>query len=177
MSYWWNFGFEAIKLCAQFLGALFVARMAVQWALNRYKNEKHWERKLQVYTDVLAAIGTMMEILGTWERWEIGGNEPTDELQKEYRNRYWAARQKLHESVGATALLLPVDVSTHLAKLTDVLNKTDKAAGWMEAIGNEWSALYELKKEVVKIGKDDLNLESSSVTYRRKNAIKSSSNA
>ena len=80
-----NVGLELAKLAAQFFGALVVARLAVGWALRRYKTEKTWERRLAAaVTDARAEA----ESCFWWEWRTVGGDrllssEPTDECRRE----------------------------------------------------------------------------------------------
>jgi hypothetical protein len=36
---------EVIKLIIQFIGALLIARLTVQWAMGRFKSEKNWDAR------------------------------------------------------------------------------------------------------------------------------------
>lgn len=166
---WVQITFEALKLAAQFGGALFIARKAVQWALNRYKSEKHWERKLQAYTDLLAAIGAIKEVLDVWETWELFRSKPTEEMQKEYRIRYWAAKQKLQEAIGVAGLLLPGEIARLLTDLNNELRKkTQESDSWMEAIATESAILSKLQQQVLQVGKADLDIGTTTGTIRAK---------
>jgi hypothetical protein len=159
MEWWWNVGFEVLKLSAQFAGALFIARKAVQWALGRYKREKHWERKLHAYSELLAALGTMNQVLGEWEIDEIEHREPKPEVEDENRKRYNSARQKIEEAVGVAELILSPDIAKMLSSLnTDLRNARYRADNWMEAIGAEWSVLEKLRRKLIESGRADLNI-------------------
>jgi hypothetical protein len=47
---------DIVKLAIQFIGALVVARLTVQWALGRFKREKKWEREVTALADVVGAL-------------------------------------------------------------------------------------------------------------------------
>ncbi|NTB86396.1 hypothetical protein [Agrobacterium tumefaciens] len=159
MNEWYSLSFEALKLGAQFGGALFIARKAVQWALSRYKQEKHWERKLQAYTDLLAAIGTMHQVLDKWENNELERKEVSPEADEENVSRYRTSMQKLEEAIGVAELILPPKIAGLLGKLqTDLRNAQYRATSWMEAIEGEWVVLNKLRKEVLEIGRADLKI-------------------
>src|SRR5690606_19784644 len=95
---WSNIIFEALKLLLQFAGALFITWRAVKWALRRYKDEKHWERRLGAYSDLTTALGTLLNVLGEWEDQEITDRGPRGTTQEELRSAYWGARKKLEEA-------------------------------------------------------------------------------
>lgn len=159
-EFWWSAGFEAIKLGAQFGGALYIARKAVSWALSRYKQEKHWERKLQAYSDLLSALGTMDQVLNEWEVDELENRQTSDREDERNRDRYNTARQKLGEAVGVAELILSPEIAKLLSAFSvDLRNARHKAATWMEAIGEEWVVLTKLRQELLKLGRSDLELQ------------------
>mgnify|MGYP005990694333 CR=1 FL=1 len=63
MPLWGTITFEVVKLGAQFSGALVVARLAVNWALRRYKSEKIWERQLAAFSDSVSALAHLRKVL------------------------------------------------------------------------------------------------------------------
>lgn len=169
--------FEMIKLVLQFAGALFIAWRAVQWALGRYKSEKLWERRLAAYSDLLASLAQMDQVLGVWELQAM--NVPTnlsDAEEEEIRTRYREARRNLEEAWGIAQLLLPEDIAKLLASIsTDIDNARHKADDWMTAIGEEWAILQKARAKILEAGKRDLQSFASPPLFR--NAIKSSSKA
>jgi hypothetical protein len=58
--------FEITKLIAQLGGALLIAWLAVQWALNRFKSEKTWERGITAFADTVSALREMNRVYGIW---------------------------------------------------------------------------------------------------------------
>jgi hypothetical protein len=157
---WWDIGFEAVKLSLQFAGALYIAWRAVRWALSRYKSEKHWERRLAAYTDLLSAMGTLMQILDVWEaRENTGEKEPELESVESRARRYWEARRKLAEARSVTLLLLPDAVNDALSELIRGLHDSrSNAEDLFDVIAHEYSSLLRVHKDIVQIAKKDLGL-------------------
>ncbi len=159
MGYWCNVGIEAIKLAFQFGGALLIALITVRLALSRYKREKHWERKLQAYSDVLAALGTMNQIINQWIRDEM--RERTQpELEDKHVQRYASAMQKIEETAAVAALVLGPEVDQLIKNfLTEVHRavKNDKRS-WLSSLEEELSILQKAHVALLKAGKRDLGL-------------------
>lgn len=102
-----NWLFETIKLAAQLAGALLVAWLAVRWALQRYKREKAWERRLQTYADIVQVLGDMISIQLRWIDELEGQGRFSEEYRAKLSERYQTARFKLDEVRSHAMLLLP----------------------------------------------------------------------
>ncbi|ESY03907.1 hypothetical protein X753_21780 [Mesorhizobium sp. LNJC399B00] len=152
--------FEAAKLALQFGGAMFIAWKAVQWALARYKAEKHWERRLSAYSELVAALGAMSRINGIWELEELDIRAPTAESTDELRARYWAARRRLEETSAVAQLLLSEEVTEILKALEKGLgNVPNRSNSFFEQIQNEWPLIDKANKELIALGRADLGLK------------------
>ncbi len=151
--------YETLQLALQFVGALFIARKAVGWALGRYKREKHWERKLQAFSEVLSASGTMNQILTQWIRNEER-REPVPSVSDENAHRYQAATQKLEETAAVAALILAPEVDRVLQTLLNDLDKAGRNAdrAWLTALEEEQSILIAAREQLLELGKRDLAL-------------------
>ncbi|WP_062225684.1 hypothetical protein [Aureimonas frigidaquae] len=117
--------FELVKLLLQAGFALFVAWRAVQWALERYKAEKHWERQLSAYSDIVSALGTLMNVLAEWEDQEMTGRGPRGTTDSDLRNSYWSARRKLEEVQSVAMLVLPNEMASKMKELVQALARVD----------------------------------------------------
>lgn len=114
---WETLAWEFAKLAAQALTALVVARLAVRWALSRFKQEKVWERRLSAQVDILVALAEMRRVYGRWID-ELETHRSADkEADREHRDRYRAAARKLEEAMPLAQLLLPLEVSSALHQL------------------------------------------------------------
>lgn len=114
---WDTFVWECVKLAAQAITALVVARLAVRWALSRFKQEKVWERRLSAQAEILVALAEMRRVYGRWiDEIEMHRNA-SKETDGEHRDRYRAAVRKLEEAMALAQLLLSTDTSKVLQKL------------------------------------------------------------
>ncbi|MBB3948443.1 hypothetical protein GGQ73_004430 [Rhizobium skierniewicense] len=157
MITWWVVVFDFAKIVVQAGLALLVAWSAVKWALGRYKKEKHWEKKLAAYSDVLAATGTMNQIINEWIREEaLDGSSATDDKGTRYR----VLMRKLEETIPVAAFILPPEAAALLAKLqTDLHESSNIDRSWMSTLQQEWSILERTRTQLMKLGKADLGLK------------------
>lgn len=160
MINWCAILYEAVKLLLQFAGALFIAWKAVQWALGRYKREKLWERKLQAYSDVLSSLGSLQQILGSFEHNIAYGVRRSEDPPTEIRSRYWMARRNLEESRALAAFLLPDEAGEAIQSLIASLSRLNKMNENFSslAVDGELSAVKKARGQIVDIGKKDLGL-------------------
>lgn len=155
----WQNLFELIKLGLQLLGTLFIARLAVNWVLPRFKSEKAWERQLAAYSDAVAALSEMRRVLADEEDNEISRREISEEAAKEISVRWKEAKRRV-ESVSATArLLLPKKTADLLEKFERDLDRAS-AAGvhnqYYEVISAQWDVVKPTLDELVKQGREAL---------------------
>lgn len=168
--------FEFIKLALQFGAAIFIAWRTVQWALARYKAEKYWERRLSAYTELLAALGVLQQVLGVWEQSEVLDRKASGEDDADIRARYWVARRQLEEARSVALLLLPSEVGSTLYQLIRDLSREGHTS-FFDKVIDEGGHVAEARNEIVRIGRKDLGIRPQRVPPRRKNDSSSSSNA
>lgn len=133
---------QIVTLVAQFACALIIAKLAVNWALARYKSEKIWERQLAAYADVVSAIADRKVVVDRWVFEIEERTHPSEEHQDAQRRRYRAARQRFEDGVAMARLLLPDSTSTALAELERRLDQlADPYEDEHRALVDESSAL------------------------------------
>jgi hypothetical protein len=154
-----NVGLELAKLAAQFFGALVVARLAVGWALRRYKAEKTWERRLAAYVDALAALGEMRLVVGRWYDELITDRAVSDEQSAAQTVRYQAARRRLDEGVAVAALLLPFESSGFLAGLDRSLEASKSGHDQVDDLDRQYGVLDQAMKELTRQGREALGAD------------------
>lgn len=152
---WEQITFELVRLTLQAAGAIFVARLAVKWALSRYKEEKTWERQLAAYADVLAALGDMRLIVGRWADEIESATEYTDEFKKMHEDRYKAARRKFEEALAVASLILPKRTHNLLHQLDHDIEAITYKDLW-EAYNLEYSLIDDALAELLGQGRDAL---------------------
>ena len=148
---------ELIKLSLQFIGALIVARLAVKWALRRFKSEKTWERRLAAYSDVIAAVGEMRLVTDEWFDDSLVRRERPEEYDRERRQRYAGARRRLEEAAAMAELLLPKDTADTLGNLVKELYSSSEAATYEEHLDNQGYTLKIAQRALVTQGKAALS--------------------
>lgn len=114
---WEEVSWECIKLFAQALTALAVARLAVRWALSRFKQEKVWERRLTAQSDIIVALAEMRRVYSRWIDELEMHSKSTEEADREHSERYRAAKRKLEEAMALAQLLLSTEITRVLNQL------------------------------------------------------------
>ena len=150
---------EILKLAAQFSGALVIARLAVTWALRRYKSEKLWERRLGAYVDTLAALGEMRLVVGRWHDELISARQANDEQSAAQLSRYQAARRRLDEGVATAALLLPPSSARLLTGLDRDIERSRKGQDQVEDLDAQYGVLDRTIVELTAQGREELGTE------------------
>lgn len=150
---------EILKLGAQFVGALVIARIAVSWALRRYKSEKVWERRLGAYVEALASLGEMRLVVGRWHDELIMARELPEGQGATQRDRYQAARRRLEEGVATAALLLPSPSAAVLAGLDRELEKSRKGQDQVDDLDAQYAVLDRTIIELTAQGRQELGTE------------------
>jgi len=151
--------FETARLAAQFFGALYIAWQAVRWALKRYKSERHWERRLAAYSDLVSALGAMNRINGIWEMEEINMRPRTGETNDELKSRYWEARRRIEETSAVAKLLLSPEVAEILKSLQHELERVPgQVDSHFEQLQAEWPLIETANKQITAIGRADLGI-------------------
>jgi len=147
---------EFLKLCVQLAGALIIARFAVNWALDRYKREKLWERRLASYADVVSALGEMLRINAEWYEEAINRRDQVKADERE--QRYKAAKRKLDEVTAVGQLLLPSRAVMVLHLLHSDLRVQPRHHGYEDALDWQGETLSKALHSLIDIGREDLSI-------------------
>lgn len=151
---------ELIKLSLQFFGALVVARLAVKWALNRYKSEKTWERQLSAYADAVTAVSEMRLVMGRWIDDEMEKRTDSDERKTEQYQRYRSARRQLEEGLAAAVLILPDQTSNMLKQLLADIDNAPRADTYFDYLEAQYMLLNHASNKLIEQGRRNLGFNS-----------------
>jgi predicted HTH transcriptional regulator len=157
---------ELVKLALQFPGALIVARLAVKWALSRYKSEKTWERQLSAYADAVTSVSEMRLVVGRWIDEEIESKPESEDSDTEHLNRYRTARRQLEEGLAAAVLILPEKTSAGLKQLMIDIDTAPRAESYLDHLEGQYSLLSQASKALIEQGRKNLGLGSTEVANR-----------
>ncbi len=138
---------EVIKLIVQFAGALFIARLTVQWALGRFKSEKGWERQTTTFAEVISALREMERILDQLYQDEIHARNYSEAYLDRLNKRHQQIRDRYQEASSLAAIVLPDDISDIIVKLEAALADGNYDSRF-EAIENESHLVTTALKEL-----------------------------
>ena len=148
--------FEATKLILQFFGAAIIARLAVSWALKRYKSEKTWERLLTAYVDVIAALGQMRLVVGRWSDEVLERRFVSSDRDAAQKELYQNARRRLDEGVAIATLLLPDETAKLLEGLERALDNARQGQDQFQDLDSEYGVLDRALKAIVRRGRQSV---------------------
>ncbi|VVT18073.1 hypothetical protein [Erythrobacter sp. EC-HK427] len=111
--------FEGGKLLSQLGGTALIAWLAVRWAVSKFKQEKKWEQKLQIYSRILAALREMQFVNDQWviEAYRDFERDPQEALA--LQSRYRDAKRDLDQCIAMSRLVLSDSTYQTLARLRD----------------------------------------------------------
>lgn len=127
-----------------------MAKLAVSWALSRFKSEKSWERRIAAYSHVLNALNEIQHVLGEWEDIEVTRREVSDLETKELRDALDRALKNLRGMRGEAQLLLHPSVDESIKRLPDF-----EAVDWFTSIEDRWVVVQRAKEQILKQAQED----------------------
>ncbi len=90
--------------------AFFTARYTVKLALDRFKNERVFDRGLQVLADLVESLSELKRVTRIQhDRAERNAPEH-EEYEAKLRDRYWSARRQYEAASANARLMLPAEV-------------------------------------------------------------------
>lgn len=153
------FASEALKLGAQFAGALLIAWLAVRWALARYKAEKMWERRLGAYADLVLALGEMRRVNRLWFDDSIMRRERPEDFREEQEVRWKVARRRLEEVVATGQLLLPQETMAALDQFEKELEQQRWHQTREDALDDRFGMISNALNRLTRMGRADLGID------------------
>jgi len=144
------------KVAPGILAAVVASWVTVHLALGRFKKEALWQRKLDAYTRILDALHVCRMRSEQLVREALEGVKLAGEQQAEMRKKYSAASAELHRVIDTGLLLLPEEVTAHLAEVMK-----PRYTDWHEMPPHEfWETKeYQMKKALealIRVGRKDL---------------------
>ena len=149
---------EVARLAAQLIGALVVARYAVNWALTRYKSEKTWEQRLLAYVSTIVALSEMRLVVGQWIAELEQHRDPPEDVQESQRERYNTAKRRLDEGSATARLLLPAPVSDLLDGIDKTMRRLPRTHDQYADLNNQYSVIDDNLHALIRMGRATLGL-------------------
>ena len=142
-------------LLLQLSGALLVARLAVRWALRRYKSEKTWERRVSAYAEAIESLAAMKKILGVWEDQALCHSTPSDEYERDLNSAFSASKRQLEKVTAVAKLLLKKNASDILVDL-EMAMRAENHDNFFEHIQAQWGLVDKALSALIDQGQKDL---------------------
>lgn len=157
-----NVWIELLKLGAQLVGAAVVAKLAVRWALERFKTERSWERQMAALVDVVTAMGAM-ERVAKQRLDDFFSESRTGETRMlELRELHREAELKLQEVSAAARLTLPRRLADHISQTEDGLNEIEDNPNHEQSLLLELEVLETRSEELIEMGRSIFDADAAS---------------
>ena len=149
-----NWQFEIVKLALQLGGALLIARMAVRWALARYKSEKLWERQTLALAEVLQAVTELDRINSVYFHAEITHSQIENDVREALWKGIQAAEKQFQKVAATAAIILPASMSLTIEKIEKDYYRTRESQydDFMEQLEAEAKLFSEARESLVRLG-------------------------
>lgn len=146
---------EAAKLTSQLAGTAMIAWLAVRWAVAKFKQEKTWEQKLQIYSRILAAIREMQFVNDQWIAETARRFERDPKDSEALTARYRAAKRDLNECIAIASLVLPDATHQALVTLRDEIEhfRDEDAFLTYDGVG---AIMKRAQTEIAELGRSEL---------------------
>lgn len=138
------------------LVALLVARLAVPWALARFKQERLWERKLQAYLDLLSSLRMMHEAKqGLYELVETT-HPGKDAHRSTLEGHYRAGLDLVRANIRVAELLLPGKLVRVLVDFSAQMCTVPTSDDWEEIFSRDLGLIARVIDDLTRLARADL---------------------
>lgn len=147
---------EIVKLLVQLVGALFVAKIAVRWALERFKSEKLWDRGLTSLADTISALREIERVYDIWVDEHFSGDDFGADHNQMLNNRIHEAKKKFESASSVAILTLPRGLTTILIRIEkELANNGEPGMDWFEHIDGRAKVVSDAIAELLKASSEN----------------------
>jgi len=152
-----SWGTALVALASQVL----VAWVAVRLALNRFRQEKWWERKYEAYAEILTSLHRLRKSVVVEYEMDSRGREPTEEQKAEWKADFKRGSSDLmrHTDLG-DFLISPATVAL-LKRFGEATDKAATNADYVEYVEARLAATNQCMDGVKVAAKKDLGVSRS----------------
>jgi hypothetical protein len=156
---------EIGKALLTMLGTLIVAaitaRLTVGLALGRFKQERLWDKRLQIYSDLVEALSEMYRtdsILHDFEQ-EYPRNDSPDrqKYEQEVVDRFKKAKQQVESTAATAKLILTPEVEAVLDEYFSDIQNARNADTYTEHLEMELYGIRKARDAILELGRKSHN--------------------
>jgi len=136
--------------------SLFTSWITVKLSLKKYKTEKWWERKVEVYSKVIEALHNAKAATDKQLHAEYTGKKISDDEEKKRRASEIAANDEISKTTDIGSFFLSDEALSILAQYQQEIERASNQASWYDYLEADYKATDKCLKDIIKIAKKDL---------------------
>lgn len=144
--------FEFLQLA---LSAL-IGAVSAWWATGKFQTESIWEKRFHAYTEIVVALGELLQVLGRWLEEGLGERRISGDAQKILGSRFREAKANLEKVTALAGLILPIDVYKALTRLQSHLNNNITDSDLVDVWARHFGVIEDALEEVRLRGRQEL---------------------
>lgn len=148
-----------MRIAPALLATLLAGVLTVRFALPKFRSERWWERKAQVYTDLLTALFHMQRYLEYSLREREEGVEYDEGFMKRLSSAHEQGGVEVRKAAAVGTFLLSQDAATLLVNLSAELDDPHYNDDLVEEMEAHLKAVRSAIKELPSVAKRDLGLK------------------
>ena len=146
---------DIVQFLISLVSSIIVAILTVQISLRKFYSQKWWEKKAEVYSNIVETLAQMeVSTKHAFER--LVGFPGTEEQEKAEYERLRKSRDRIEKITNMGAFIISETAHKRLAVLKHELEESKEKADVGRAIDSDWGAIREAIKELRKCAKQDL---------------------
>lgn len=132
--------------------------ITVSLSLWRFRTEKWWEKRAEVYSGLLATLHDAKAFAETHMDAEEGGKEVSDEVDAAIRESSKKAEAEIYRAMDVGSFYLSDEAVVRLKRYRKESSAANNADSWYEYLMNEYGAVNSCLVDMILIAKKDLKV-------------------
>ena len=149
----------ATTLLTGIIIAVVSALVTVQLSLRRFRTERWWERKVQAYERVIAALHDAKAFAEEHFEANMLGRELPKEQDEDLRARSKVAHEEIAKAIDIGAFLLSDEALERLKQYRKEEDEAGETNSWFEYLDADLAATGKCLKDLIVIAKKDLQIK------------------
>ena len=151
---------DIAQLFISLVSPILAVFLAVQLSLRKFYSQKWWEKKSEVYSNILESLAQMEGSTKHSFYSDVVGLPSTEEQDQAKAKFYRESSDRIEKITNMGAFIISKSAHEHLAILSHKLEGSKGKADWANAIDDNWGAIREAIQEIRKCAEQDLKLDS-----------------
>ncbi|MBU4311658.1 MAG: hypothetical protein KJ706_02925 [Candidatus Omnitrophica bacterium] len=137
--------------------SIITAYVTVHLSIKQFYVQRLWEKKLEVYSNIMEHLSYLQYYLGEWFDEGVGEKKLDGEDKKRLSEGYRQARESITKAAAIGVFIVSDDTTTALSKLLRELEKKDPMGNWVGDIDRCYTSVKECIAKIRECAKADLS--------------------